>query len=81
MSRSSIVYLVAGCDATNREKAEKRYDALFSCLEHTGFTAERMTAIDGRATWSFSLHAQSSALSSTSQTVQVFGNVAEERRA
>jgi len=42
MSSSSIVavcvaFLVAGCDATNREKAGKRYDALFSCLQHAGF--------------------------------------------
>jgi hypothetical protein len=52
MSRSGIValclaFLVAGCATTNREKAEKRYEALFSCLEHAGLHGRKD---DGR-TW------------------------------
>ena len=52
MSRSSVVAvsvvsLVAGCRTTNGEKAEKRHDALFSCLQHAGFHGRKD---DGR-TW------------------------------
>lgn len=31
-----VVFLVAGCGTSNSERAEKRYDALYSCLEHAG---------------------------------------------
>src|SRR3954451_7855849 len=42
-----VAFLVAGCGTSNTEKAEKRYDALFSCLQDAGFHGRKD---DGR-TW------------------------------
>jgi hypothetical protein len=41
-----VVFLVAGCGTSNSQKAEKRYDALFSCLRQAGFHGRKD---DGRA--------------------------------
>ena len=42
-----VVFVVAGCGTSNSEKAEKRYDALFSCLRHAGFHGRK----DDGHTW------------------------------
>jgi hypothetical protein len=52
MSRPCIVavwvaFLVAGCGTSNREKAEKRYNALFACLQHAGLHGRK----DQGRTW------------------------------
>jgi hypothetical protein len=47
MVAACVVVLLAGCGTSNSEKAEKRYDALFNCLQHAGFQGRKD---DGR-TW------------------------------
>jgi hypothetical protein len=42
-----VALLVAGCGTSNREKAEKRYDALFACLQHAGLHGRK----DEGRTW------------------------------
>jgi len=42
-----VVFVVAGCGTSSAEKAEKRYDALFSCLRRAGLHGRKD---DGR-TW------------------------------